>query len=274
VLNITGISFLKGSKFVKKIIKLSTIIISLMLSTASAFAQKSEQIYYEIIQYQVINNSQMDKLESYWKDAAIPAFNRIGIDLIGVFKPKFGAHGSDLFVVIPHNSIQSYTAAWDKISTDEQYQKIGANFINRPKEDAVFFRYNTSLLKAFSQMPKPEVPEHIKGKSGRIFEMRTYESHSKHDAKMKIEMFNEGGEIAVFRETGLHPVLFGETLAGAAMPNLVYILGFESMTERDINWDKFGKSEGWKNIKDIAKYKTTVSAITDVILEPTSYSQM
>jgi hypothetical protein len=258
----------------KRLITRSMVIISLMLSATTAFAQKSEQVYYELIQYQVVNNSQMDKIEAYWKDAAIPAFNRLGIELIGVFKPQFGAHGLDLFVVIPHNTIESYTVAWDKIAADAEYQKVGASFINRPKEEPVFFRYSTSLLKAFSHMPKPEVPLHIKGKSGRIFEMRTYESHSRHDSKMKIEMFNEGGEIALFRETGLHPVMFGETIAGNGMPNLVYILGFENMAERDMNWDKFVKSEGWKNMKDIPKYKTTVSGITDVILQPTYYSQM
>ncbi|MDN4503433.1 NIPSNAP family protein [Alteromonadaceae bacterium BrNp21-10] len=274
LLSIRVFNFLEGFAIVKRIIALSTIIISLILSTTTAFAQKSEQVYYEVIQYQVVNNAQMDKLENYWKDAAIPALNRLGIEMVGVLKPQYGAHGLDLFVIIPHNTIESYTTAWDKLTADAEYQKVAASFLNRPKEDAVYFRYSTSLLKAFSHMPKPEISAHIKGKSGRLFEMRTYESHSRHDSKMKIEMFNEGGEIAVFRETGLHPVLFGETIAGNGMPNLVYILGFESMTERDANWSKFGQSEGWKKIKDIPKYKTTVSAITDVILRPTAYSQM
>lgn len=258
----------------KRIISFLTLFIFLMLSTSTAFAQKPEQVYYEVIQYQVVNDAQMDKLETYWKDAAIPAFNRLGVELIGVFKPQFGAHGLNLFVIIPHNSIESYSLAWDKVAADKQYQKVAASFINRPKEDPVYFRYSSSLLKAFNHMPKPEVPAHIKGNSARIFEMRTYESHSKHDAKMKIEMFNEGGEIALFRETGLHPVMFGETIAGNDMPNLVYILGFENMAERDTNWAKFVSSEGWKNIKDIPKYKSTVSGITDVILKPTHYSQM
>ena len=258
----------------KQILTLSIAMLSLMMFTVSVSAQKTEQVYYEVIRYQVINDTQMHKLENYWKDAAIPAFNRLGVELIGVFKPQYGAHGLDLFVVIPHKSLQSYAVAWEQLELDKEYQKAGASFLNRAKDEAVFFRYSTSLLKAFSHMPKPEVPAHIKGKGSRIFEMRTYESHSKHDSKMKIEMFNEGGEIALFRETGLHPVLFGETIAGNDMPNLVYILGFENMTERDANWGKFGSSEGWKNMKDIPKYKTTVSGITDVILRPTSYSQL
>ena len=258
----------------KRIFTLSITMLWLMLFSVSVSAQKTEQVYYEVIRYQVINDSQMSKLESYWQNAAIPAFNRLGIELIGVFKPQYGAHGLDLFVVIPHPSLQSYAAAWDKIAADAEYQQAGASFIKRSKEEAVYFRYSSSLLKAFSHMPKPEVPAQIKGKASRIFEMRTYESHSKHDAKMKIEMFNEGGEIALFRETGLHPVMFGETIAGNDMPNLVYILGFSNMAERDANWGKFGSSEGWQNMKDIPKYKDTVSGITDVILRPTAYSQM
>ena len=258
----------------KQIIKFSTIIITLLLSITAANAQKAEQVYFEVVRYQVINDSQMTKIEDYWKQAAIPALNRLGIERVGVFKPQYGAHGLDLLVIIPHQNIQSYTQTWDKLATDAEYQKAGASFIHRPKNEPVFFRYSTSLLKAFSHMPTIEIPQHINGKSQRIFEMRTYESHSKHDAKMKIEMFNEGGEIALFRETGLHPVLFGETIAGDDMPNLVYLLGFESLTERDKNWGKFVQSEGWQNMKDIPKYKDTVSAITDVILKPTAYSQM
>ena len=87
-------------------------------------------------------------------------------------------------------------------------------------------------------------------------------------------MFNEGGEIALFRKTGLHPVIFAETLAGNKMPNLTYILGFENMEEHDRNWDNFRTSAGWQKMKNIARYKDTVSSVTDIILRPASCSQM
>lgn len=266
--------FFKGFTNMQRFTLFSLVFFSLIFSSASTSAAKSEQMYYELIRYQVVNDTQMGALEAYWQDAAIPAFNRIGVAQIGVFKPQFGAHGSDLFVLLAHSSLQSYSQAWDKLANDQAYQKAAASFIHRAKEQPVYYRYSTSLLKAFSYLPSLEIPANIQGKSSRLFEMRTYESHSKHDAKMKIEMFNEGGELALFRETGLHPVMFGETIAGNDMPNLVYILGFENMTERDANWANFVNSEGWNNMKDIPKYKTTVSAITDVILKPTAYSQL
>ena len=36
-------------------------------------------------------------------------------------------------------------------------------------------------------------------------------------------MFNSA-EIAIFRRTGLRPVFFGETMVGAGMPSLTYML--------------------------------------------------
>ena len=47
----------------------------------------------------------------------------------------------------------------------------------------------------------------------------TYYSKS---AKKKIEMFNEVGEIAIFKKTGLQPVFFGETIIGPKLPNHFY----------------------------------------------------
>jgi hypothetical protein len=87
-------------------------------------------------------------------------------------------------------------------------------------------RVESSLLAAFEGMPKMEVPAATAGNKPRIFELRTYESHSKKANKKKIEMFNKG-EIAIFRRTGLQPVFFGETLIGTKMPNLTYLLVFE-----------------------------------------------
>jgi hypothetical protein len=77
----------------------------------------------------------------------------------------------------------------------------------------------SSLLRAFSGMPRIEVPPAAGQRAPRIFELRTYESHSKKANRTKIEMFNRG-EIGIFRRTGLRPVFFGETLVGAGQPNL------------------------------------------------------
>ena len=123
-------------------------------------------------------------------------------------------------------------------------------------------------------MPVIEVPkDKLKNKS-RIYEIRIYESHSMVAAKKKIEMFNEGGEIEIFKKTDLNPVFFGETLAGPRMPNLTYMLVFDSMKARDENWKVFVDSPGWGKLSKDPQYKDTVSNITDIILSPASFSQI
>jgi hypothetical protein len=108
----------------------------------------------------------------------------------------------------------------------------------------------------------------------RILELRIYESHNYIKGQKKIDMFNNAGEIKIFRETGLTPVFFGETIFGPMMPNLTYMVAFKDMADRDKSWDKFRVSDGWAAIKDLAEYKDTVSNITDFIMRPARCSQI
>lgn len=240
----------------------------------TAKGDDEKQMYYQMIRFQLTSNALKGRFEKYWKEAAIPALNRLGLSPIGVLRSKFGSHGLDYLVIIPHPSLESFETAWDKVAQDAQYQAAGKGLIDPPMDSPLYYRMQTSLLKAFTHLPNIEIPEHIKGKKGRMYEVRIYESHNRQKAKLKVEMFNEGGEIALFKETGLNPVLFGETLAGEKMPNLTYILGFESMAEHDRAWDAFRTSDGWAKLKVNPRYKDTVSSVTDIIYSPAGCSQM
>jgi hypothetical protein len=58
------------------------------------------------------------------------------------------------------------------------------------------------------------------------------------------------------------------------MPNLIYMLVFENMADRDKKWGIFGGSPEWKKLRANTAYKDTVSNITDIILRPAPYSQI
>ena len=122
---------------------------------------------------------------------------------------------------------------------------------------------------------KLELPAGAAEKKPRIFELRTYESHSKKANRTKIEMFNKA-EIDIFRRTGLRPVFFGETLIASGMPSLTYMLTFENMDERTRNWAAFGSDPEWKKLSTTPGYTDPeiVSNISNAILSPTPYSQI
>ena len=92
----------------------------------------------------------------------------------------------------------------------------------------------------------------------------------------KIEMFNDAGEIDIFRRVGLHPVFFGEALIGSKMPNLTYMLVFESEQQLKENWKKFGDDPDWQRLRKMEEYsdKTILSDITNLLLKPADYSQV
>ena len=87
-------------------------------------------------------------------------------------------------------------------------------------------------------------------------------------------MFNEAGEINLFLNLGFQPVFFGEVISGAAMPNLMYMTTFSSSASRAEHWDAFRNSPEWTVMKEIEKYKNTVSHIDKYLLQPTDYSDL
>ncbi len=255
---------------------------SFLLGSASMFSTKAagakaahaKQQLYELRKYLLLPGEKKNRFNKFLRQAAIPAWNRLGIEPVGVFSPQFGKDKLTLYVLLPHRNFDSVMTATERMLKDKEFLAAGADVLNAPLSDPAFVRMESSLLLAFEEMPGIEIPQNVKDKKSRIFELRRYESHSLKAAKKKIEMFNKGGEIAVFRKTGLHPVFFAETIIGPLMPNLTYMLAFEDMTERDKNWDIFRNHPDWLKLKADPQYKDTVSNITDIILRPASYSQI
>jgi hypothetical protein len=211
-----------------------------------------------------------NQVGNFLKNVGIPAMNRIGIKPVGVFTPVYGPSQPTLHVLLVHDSLDSVLQASSRLLADPEVREKGASFIDASLSDPAFVRYESSLMAAFSHMPTIEPPAFKE----RIFELRIYESHSAKAGKKKVEMFNEGGEIAIFKKTGLNPVLFGETIIGPNLPNLTYMLAFKDMADRDANWQVFRDHPDWKKLSGDPAYKDTVSNITDIILRPTEYSQI
>lgn len=238
--------------------------------TASAGVEPPTRQYVEWRRYIVESVEQQQALEAFLKDVELPALNRIGIGSVGVFKEMAG-EGLSLYMLIPHPSLESFASLSDRLAKDLNYLKDGDPILNTTKKNAPYVRIEGSLMKAFDRLPSVMVPEK---KSGRIYELRQYESACFVAAQNKIEMFNEGGEIDIFLETGLDPVFFGESLSGSQLPNLTYMLSFEDMAAHDAHWDAFKNHPEWNRIKAIPKYKGTVSNITKTFLLAAPYSQI
>ena len=231
--------------------------------------------YYELRRYLLRRGPQQQTINDYFRDANIPALNRLGIKPVGVFNTTIGPGSPTLYVLAPHPSVESAVTIHDRVAADPEYLQAGAAFIRATPNEPAYVRVESFLLAAFADMPKLELPPGTAENKPRIFELRTYESHSKKANRTKIGMFNSA-EIAIFRRTGLRPVFFGETMAGDGMPSLTYMLTFADMEERTRNWAAFVADPEWKKLSSTPGYTDPeiVSNITNVILSPTPYSQI
>ena len=230
--------------------------------------QSGDRDYYELRSYLVESEDQVTGLRNFLKDAAIPALNRIGVEPVGVFQPEDSI--SPVYVLLRYRSLETLATATQRLLGDDTYLNDGAGFLDASPEAPAYTRIESSLLVAFTGIPQMETPV---GGNDRVFQLRTYESTSVKRGQKKIEMFNNG-ELPIFRKTGLNPVFFGETLVGAKIPNLTYMVAFENREEQEASWARFQSDPEWLTLRSLPEYAGIVSNITNIILNPLDCSQI
>jgi len=236
---------------------------------------KMAREYYELRLIHLRRGPQVERMNSFLREALIPALNRAGVRAVGAFEVAMGPDSPTIYLLAPFSSLDAWAETDEKIAKDDAFHQAGAAVINAPASDPAFVRMESSLLTAFEGMPKLEVPAGAAEHRPRLFELRTYESHSGKAHAKKMEMFNNS-EIAIFRRTGLQPIFFGDTLIGTRQPQLTYMLVFESPEARERNWGQFIADPEWKKLSTTPGYTDaeTVTSITNVLLRPAAYSQI
>jgi hypothetical protein len=243
------------------------------LPKLGTLAEPAPRQYIELRRYHLLPGAKASAFSTFVGEVAIPAMNRAGVGRVGVFTVVYGENAPSLLLVLTHQTLDSVVSLRDRLASDAVYARAGAAILEAPMSDPAFVRVESSLLRAIEAMPTLEPQAGTNAATPRIFELRTYESHSDRAARNKLAMFN-AGEVPIFRRTGLTPVFFGETLIGAKMPSLTYMLTFADMSARDTAWSAFGRDPQWKTLSVDPQYRDNVSAISDIILRPTAYSQI
>jgi hypothetical protein len=236
-------------------------------------AGAGEPQYYELRVYSTSSLRQQNLVNDYWLNAAVPAYNRMGIRPIGVFTGLKDSTVNGIYVLIPFEGPEGVAAVPAGLAADPVYQAAAAGFMGVPKSEPAFDRIESTLLVAFDGMKRLVPPPSTEGKKPWIFELRDYWSHSESKGINKVEMFNSG-EIDLMREVGLCPVFYGRVVVGPRMPNMVYMISGENMEEHQKHWKLFGASAVWKKLIGDPQYADNVSNITNVFLKRTSASQI
>jgi NIPSNAP len=232
--------------------------------------------FYVWRQYIVRNGTGPQRLAEFLKNAAIPALNRLGHRPIGVFEVVAGLPSPAVFVLTPSPSLDRVGAVEAGLEGDAEFMRAAEPYINAAASDPVYVRQELSLLAAFPNVPRIEVPAATAAGGPRLFELRIYESHNERAHRAKVRMFTDLGEVGIFRRVGLTPVFFARTVVGPRMPNLAYMLVHENMAAREKAWAAFRTDPEWKKVSATPGFSDAeiVSNITTVFLRPSPYSQI
>jgi len=238
---------------------------------AQTSASRSRE-YYLLRRYHFQQGPQTKLAASYIADALIPALGRLGIGPTGAFQLSIGPETPTYYVLIPSNSVETLATLDLRLAQDAEFLKAAEPFWEAPATSPAYLRVESSLLAAFEGWPKLTPPD---AKTPRIFQLRTYESPSDRDHVRKVEMFNQA-ELAIFRNTGFHPVFYGDALIGPGLPNLTYMLSFPNIDELNARWAVFVADPEWKKLSTSPRYafEEIVSNITNLILSPLPSSQI
>jgi len=252
------------------------ILFALTLSSFSLWSQsqKSERAFYQLTVYHFINNEQEKILDNYLRNALLPALHKMSITNVGVFKALSNDTSASklLYVFIPINSWDAIAKLSAKLEVDKAYQTAGAEYINAVYTAPPYARMETILLHAFPLAPQMQLPALKSEKKDRVYELRSYESATEKLFRNKVQMFNDGDEIGLFKKLNFNAVFYSEVVVGSKMPNLMYMTTFENMADREAHWKEFSNDPYWKKLSAMPEYQNNVSHIDITFLRPVDYS--
>lgn len=256
----------------------------------SAFAQEQQreprrrsdrpaQRYIEVQKMLVDSPEKVKALTDFARETLMPVLKKLNVGPFGMAVAEPGMNGKDadtpqreLFFFLPYTLLFQAMIVRDVLAANpavgEAYMAYKAGFSSK---NPGYVSLESTLLKNFKMMPKVEVPSLAED---RILQLRYYRSFDPERNRMKIRMFEEGGELALFRHYGMPPVFFGDAMFGAFLPNMTYMLSFENQEKKDAAWKAFAGSPEWKKLSSDPLYADTATDIINYNLRPCKGSEI
>ena len=245
-----------------------------LLASVGYGGNKPKREMYRLTVYQYATAAQETVLNTYFKNALLPALHRMGYKKIGVFKSLANDTTAIkmIYLYMPVKGLEDQTAIAEKLNTDTAYQSAGSEYINADYKTPPYLRMEVILLKAFPLAPQMQLPNLKSPKNERVYELRSYEGATEKMFANKMRMFNEGNEMDIFKRINANAVFYSEVVAGSHMPNLMYMTCYENKADREAHWKIFGSDPAWKTLSALPEYQHNVSHIDITFLQPLEYS--
>lgn len=257
----------------KKIILSAVLVIAISIGFKNILTASPREFYLIQI-YHCSTNKQIQGIDAYLQNTYLPYLHKTGIKKVGVFAPITNDTAVDkkLYVWIPLHSLK----VLDELDQDlEQLDPMGKNEIvdlEYADSSLPYNRVERIVTKSFKYQTQFEKNSSLTKSPDRIYEYRSYESPTENAHLRKVHMFNEGGEITLFKRLNFNAIFYSKAIVGDRMPNLIYMTSFNNMADRDEHWKAFGASPEWQSISNMPKYMKSVNRNETVLMTARMYA--
>ena len=235
---------------------------------------KNEREFYLIQIYHCNSTQQINGVDAYLKNTYLPYLHKTGIGKVGVFSPIDNDTLTDkrIYVWFPMASLNTLDKLDQEIEKLDPMTKNPIVDLENADGSLPYSRVERIITKSFIDQPKYVKESNLTKSANRIYEYRSYESPTENMHLRKVHMFNQGGEVVLFKRLNFNAIFYSKAIAGARMPNLIYMTSFNNMEDRNEHWKAFVASPEWQSISNMPKYMNSVNRNETVLMYARDYA--
>jgi hypothetical protein len=227
-------------------------------------AEQKRTKYYLLQAYTLKNGTQLPGLHEFVSKTLLPAMNEVHRGPKIYLEAVIAPHLPQLLAIHGFESLDQMEGVKKVVERESGAEEAFENLTETLLEAA---DYSPEIVAPAAPAPATPAP------AGRIFELRVYHSPTWRQLRALHERF-AGPEIKIFHRSGVQPLFYSSTAIGANMPNLTYLIPFESLAAREKAWAAFGADPEWAKVRQesVEKHGQIASVIQIALYRAAGYS--
>lgn len=250
------------------------VMVTIAINSWSKPNVNTDREFYLIQIYHCNSLQQINGVDAYLKNTYLPYLHKMGISKVGVFAPIDNDTLTDkrIYVWLPMQNLNVLDKLDQAIEQLDPMTKNEVVDLENVDGSLPYTRVERIITKSFIDQPKYVKESKLTKSANRIYEYRSYESPTENMHLRKVHMFNQGGEVVLFKRLNFNAIFYSKAIAGARMPNLIYMTSFNNMEDRNEHWKAFSASPEWQSISNMPKYKNSVNRNETVLMYARDYA--
>ena len=227
----------------------------------STETNKRQTGVFVVRNYFLKNGSQPERLHKFMQNGLRPELQGV-TKIPSIFLDALVApHMPQVMTIFGFESMEQWQAFEANAAASSRYRASLAEW--ERGDDPPYEEYSEKLLAPTAFCPSLEASG---SQAARTFELRIYHSPTRRQLAALNDRF-AGPEVQIFHRCGIFPILYTNGLSGESLPNLTYLIPFESLAAREKAWAAFGADPEWVKVRAESIEKSgQISAVMHISL--------